>query len=203
MAVSPCVMATVPRSLSLKKDTRQRTFTYSPDLRTRTAAWARASLVPVAARSLASRSVTAPSHRTVNRTRVPEAPEQLKVRVAATDRESQQLIRFQGPETGPITVAVSSSETVGYTTSVSVGVAFEVFSAGVDFSTEQSFTETISRDFEVPAGQQGYIVWTPIYRCVDGHLSDCDDDDGEVRFCTAATTDAGNLSGSWAFQQRI
>jgi hypothetical protein len=38
---------------------------------------------------------------------------------------------------------------------------------------------------------------------VDGHLSDCDDDDGEVRFCTAATTDAGNLSGSWAFQQRI
>ena len=100
-------------------------------------------------------------------------------------------------------MAVSSSETVGYTTSVSVGVAFEVFSAGVDFSTAQSFTETISRDFEVPAGQQGYIVWTPIYRCVDGHLSDCDDDDGEVRFCTAATTDAGNLSGSWAFQQRI
>lgn len=104
--------------------------------------------------------------------------------------------------TGPATASVSSSQTVGYTTSFSAGIDAGVFSAGVDFSFETSITSEVSQDYPVPAGQTGVIVWTPTLRCADGTVSGCGSD-GSGQVCSPEKNGNGVAVGTFALQQRF
>ena len=58
---------------------------------------------------------------------------------------------------------------------MSAGIGFEIFSADASFKTSTS--DTTSLDFEydltIPAGQTGFIVWTPFIQHTSGTLTGC------------------------------
>ena len=74
------------------------------------------------------------------------------------------------------------------------GLTFEVFSAGVSFTTEESLSKSKTVTVPVPPNQNGAMGFTAGLRCVSGTLT-CDDgtvEDGDA--CSPQTTADGDDS---------
>jgi hypothetical protein len=107
---------------------------------------------------------------------------------------------IQGPATGEATVTISSLQTVEWSETVSAGISFEIFTAGATFETSESHTSTLQYAFPVPAGQTGFIVWTPFRQCTKGTLTGCSSSEGKA--CFPIKDGNGDLVGNYALQQR-
>ncbi|KAL3442818.1 hypothetical protein BJX65DRAFT_312432 [Aspergillus insuetus] len=112
------------------------------------------------------------------------------------------MLTVSDPVSGPASVAISESITVGrsQTFSASVGDPYGIISlsSGVEFS--ESTTNQLSYTFEVQDGQNGYVGWTPQLNCVEGVLSGCDgaaDESGEV--CGPNVGADGEVIGQYSF----
>jgi hypothetical protein len=83
----------------------------------------------------------------------------------------------------------------------SVGDPLGIISVTVGFTFENSTSDAQSITIAVPAGQSGYIGWTPIYRCTKGSLETCDDvRTGSEESCTPYVSD-GIIRGDYVFVQ--
>ncbi|KAJ0418887.1 hypothetical protein BJY00DRAFT_314566 [Aspergillus carlsbadensis] len=112
------------------------------------------------------------------------------------------MLTVSDPVSGPASVAISESITVGrsQTFSASVGDPYGIISlsSGVEFS--ESTTNQLSYTFEVQDGQNGYVGWSPQLNCVEGVLSGCDgaaDESGEV--CGPNVGADGEVIGQYSF----
>ncbi|CZT18129.1 uncharacterized protein RCC_03969 [Ramularia collo-cygni] len=107
---------------------------------------------------------------------------------------------IDGPVTGPAMIDRSVEQTVGWSSTFEVGIAFDIFSAGASFTTSESITESASITLEVQDSVTGFWVWTPILTCANGELSgDCS---GTGRACSPTKNSQGNVVGNTAFQIR-
>lgn len=106
-------------------------------------------------------------------------------------------------QNGPASVEISSSVSVGYTTTIEAGLSFEVFSAGFSFSIEETVTESLSYTYQVQDGQSGVVTWTPILTCYDGATTGCSaEDNQEGQFCYATRSSDGQPVGQYSLQVR-
>ncbi|KAK8062317.1 hypothetical protein PG997_014414 [Apiospora hydei] len=93
------------------------------------------------------------------------------------------------------------SASTSTTFEASVGDALGIISVSVGFTFENSTSDAQSIAIAVPAGQSGYIGWTPIYRCTKGSLETCDDvRTGSKESCTPYVSD-GVIRGDYLFVQ--
>jgi hypothetical protein len=111
-------------------------------------------------------------------------------------------VTVSNPVSGPAQVAISTSVTVGRSTtfSASVGDPWGVVSASTGIEFSESITNELSYTFEVLEGQTGYVAWTPQLNCVEGVLSGCDsgsDTSGEA--CGPNTGSDGSVVGQYSF----
>jgi hypothetical protein len=107
------------------------------------------------------------------------------------------------PLTREVSLSVSSTNTFGVSTEVSVSF-FEIVSASVSFSYEYSYTEergySTSYTVNVSPGSSGYLTFTPELECSDGHFEGpCSfeaDGDGTVcipRFVTSGSEEPAGV----------
>ncbi|KAK8087336.1 hypothetical protein PG994_002310 [Apiospora phragmitis] len=95
------------------------------------------------------------------------------------------------------TQSVSRSTTFDTT----IGDPWGVISISTGESWEDTTTDTRSVTVAVPAGQSGYVSWTPIYRCTRGTLENCDGERTEVMESCAAYVTSNVVRGDYAFVQ--
>ena len=81
-------------------------------------------------------------------------------------------------------VTIENSMSVSHTTTFgsSVSDPFGIVSASVEFSTEESASQSYSYEFTPKEGQCGHVSFTPFFNCVGGTITGCEggDQTGEV-----------------------
>lgn len=72
--------------------------------------------------------------------------------------------------TGGSEVKITQERSVSQSTTFEAGVNFEVFSASVSVTFEETITDGEEKTFAIPAGQVGKLGFTPILKCTKGSL---------------------------------
>ncbi|KAK7921666.1 hypothetical protein PG985_009688 [Apiospora marii] len=93
----------------------------------------------------------------------------------------------------------TASKTTTFETSVGDPWGVISISTGVQWQDATSKSEQIS--IVIPAGQSGYIGWTPFFRCTKGTLEDCDGKRTEEHESCAPYVDGDVIRGDYAFVQ--
>ncbi|KAH7400516.1 hypothetical protein DE146DRAFT_754990 [Phaeosphaeria sp. MPI-PUGE-AT-0046c] len=89
--------------------------------------------------------------------------------------------------------------TVSRSTSFSAGISWEILSAGVEFSVEESVSESRQYTLKVPEGACGFFSFTAFMTCQAGKIRGCDNGDLEGEVCTPKRLADGQLDGSYSF----
>lgn len=67
-------------------------------------------------------------------------------------------------------VKITQERSVSRSTTFEAGVGFEVFSASVSITFEETLTDGEEKTFTIPAGQVGKLGFTPIWKCTKGSI---------------------------------
>ncbi|KAL9092157.1 MAG: hypothetical protein Q9165_004590 [Trypethelium subeluteriae] len=95
--------------------------------------------------------------------------------------------------TGGSSVQITHERSQSWTTSISAGLSFDVFSANMEFSMTQEVSTSKAYTFNVPAGQSGNVGWTATLTCSTGNI-ECKDGTYHGEVCTP-TSDGDEPAG--------
>ena len=95
------------------------------------------------------------------------------------------------------TNSISRTETFG----ASVSDPFGIVSASVEFSTEETASQSYEYEFTPSPGQCGHVSWTPYFNCVGGTITGCEGGDQTGEVCTAKRLNNNQLDGVYLFVQ--
>lgn len=70
--------------------------------------------------------------------------------------------------TGGSEVKITQERSVSRSSTFEAGVGFEVFSASVSITFEETITNSQEKTFTIPAGQSGKLGFTPTLKCTKG-----------------------------------
>ncbi|KAL9081316.1 MAG: hypothetical protein Q9157_000171 [Trypethelium eluteriae] len=90
--------------------------------------------------------------------------------------------------TGGSSVQITHERSQSWTTSISAGLSFDVFSANMEFSMTQEVSTSKAYTFNVPAGQSGNVGWTATLTCSTGNI-ECKDGTYHGEVCTPTQDD--------------
>lgn len=93
--------------------------------------------------------------------------------------------------------SVSRSTTFG----ASVGDPFGIVSASIDFTTEESASQSYTYTFSPAEGQCGFVSWTAELLCTEGTITGCEGGDQTGEVCTARRINDNQLAGVYSFVQ--
>ena len=96
---------------------------------------------------------------------------------------------------GGSSVQITHERSQSWTTSISAGLSFEVFSATMDFSMTQEVSTSEAYTFNVPAGESGNVGWTATLTCSTGTI-ECNDGSHHGEVCSP-TSDDGEPAGTY------
>lgn len=89
--------------------------------------------------------------------------------------------------------------TVTRSSTFSAGISWEILSAGVEFTVEESVTETRQYELSVPEGACGFFSFTAFMTCQAGTIGECEGGDLKGEVCTSKHLSDGQLDGSYSF----
>jgi hypothetical protein len=121
--------------------------------------------------------------------------------VATTGSESFKISNDICGET--TTVAITNEKSVGRSTTfgLSVGDPWGVVSASVDFTIEESASQSQTYTFAPVSSQCGHVAWTPYFICVEGTIAGCEGGDQTGEVCTAKRINETMVDGIYRFVQ--
>lgn len=73
--------------------------------------------------------------------------------------------------TGGSEVKITQERSVSRSSTFEAGIGFEVFSASVSITFEETLTDGQEKTFTIPAGQTGKLGFTPILKCTKGSMT--------------------------------
>jgi hypothetical protein len=100
-------------------------------------------------------------------------------------------------------VTITNEHSVSRTTTFGASVSdpFGIVSASVEFSTEETATQSYSYTFRPKEGQCGHVSFTPFYNCISGTIPGCEGGDAVGEVCTAKRIDNNQIDGAYLFVQ--
>jgi hypothetical protein len=100
-------------------------------------------------------------------------------------------------------VTITNENSISHTTTFGASVSdpFGIVSASVEFSTEETATQSFSYEFTPQEGQCGHVAFTPFFNCVGGTITGCEGGDQTGEVCTAKRISDKQIDGAYLFVQ--
>jgi len=114
---------------------------------------------------------------------------------------SQQVSGNICDTTSKVTITNENSVSRTTTFGASVSDPFGIVSASVEFSTEETATQSYSYEFTPKEGQCGHVSFTPFFICVGGTITGCEGGDQTGEVCTAKRISDNQIDGAYRFVQ--
>ena len=98
-------------------------------------------------------------------------------------------------------VTITNENSIAHTTTFGASVSdpFGIVSASVEFSTEETVTQSFSYKFTPKEGQCGHVAFTPFFNCVGGTITGCEGGDQTGEVCTAKRISDKQIDGGYLF----
>ena len=90
--------------------------------------------------------------------------------VYTTNGATQVVLTGVDGGTGGAEVKITQERSVSRSSTFEAGIGFEVFSASVSVTFEETLTDGQEKTFTIPPGQVGKLGFTPILKCTKGEM---------------------------------